>query len=463
MKKAIMIVSWLCIGISVLVSFVDAQDNQGYGYAYIMFDEQGVSETRVINPQTGELVAGFSPQLVPVGHLLVDVTSDSNGQWIALALFDSNESSGFLRLYNNVTQEVRDISLQIVFSFVSDLRWSDNGQAISFLAYDTALERQTPSWQTYVYSVEINMLNLVRPYVRQTDVRDVYWSPDSSRFAVAIYDCRQSNTSYCETLIEIYAVDGTLLDSMSFNTFDDDICELEWSPDLQYISFIFSCFGTWSEWVRDVYVWDISSSIVNPVTNFTQSIVTIGSTLDTANPYWATYDTFWYLNTLGNSQLVISYVVGNFDYVQGFDPDTFAISTSAFSTNGIETPIDLHSIQDWTPAPVEDISVYNHLGYTLDTTQPSVDQLIIQNTGIEIGIFDGNIITPLQTISELGCEFDWSPDGAYIKYQTSDNNCRGATNTFSFIDRDSGLLTQHIYPLSDIRPIGWVTLPLSNN
>ncbi len=325
-----------------------------------------------------------------------------NGEWLAFASALDNETGEvprFIRLLNLASGEILSFSEGAVNEFV----WSPDSRYLAI----NQIQQNVPN--LFVYSVEestgFRLINSGEFWF------DMIWSQDSQKIAaissdvLSVFDVttgeRQNSPNLTEFNLTLGPISGVS-------------CDLGWSPDRRYISFMVGCPETLAVQIaREIIVWDVEQNQLIQATDFTTSAFeTGGSGFSRGNYYTSWYD---------QNQLLIStfYNIGSENNNLG----TYMYSTSAESLNQLnDTLIDewelnpltsqvaAHQVPTQTPDIQSDsiISSSSVMIFTLNETQANAQSII-----------------PLAATTRLpdGCNFHWSPDGSTLAYSIPNYAC----------------------------------------
>ena len=439
-KIVIIITLMILIGVFSLQPKSVAQTDQLYGYAYRIGSQDNYS-IQVIHPNTGDIVYDFGSELIPSQQVPSEIVASPTGEWIAIEYLNRLENTGSVRLYNMLTAETRDIDLYYGFADYRFLRWSSDGNYLAFLNYDTLREDRRQAWQVHIYSVATDTTQLIRAYTSGFTIRDYLLSDDNTQIAVWYEGC----TLYpddCERSFAVYDITtGNHISTLSITPLEGQICQPDWSPDGRYISYVFSCDLEFGDFTREVYVGDVVTNTTTPLTNFTRPFTL---TQDASQVFQASYDTFWY-NT---NNIMVAY------RVLAFSTLSPQFGTNFFDLSGIASSLTSQEIVDVTPNSNRQEYVYLALTLSNDVASPpnARSYITLLEANIEIGTFDGISLTSILSFNDAGCEFEWSPDGNFIKFEACSTD-----GNVSFINRISEQITT-VRPLP-FALIGWVALP----
>jgi len=231
-----------------------------------------------------------------------------------------------------------------------------------------------------------------------------------------------------------------------------NICQLSWSPDSAYVSFISVCYPPYASG-RDVYLLSLAD---NKVMDVFQG----GRNLTTTRLIW--YDVHHLIisayrpNIAGQLQTVMYQTTNN------------TIMTLASSW-----------ITDAALNPASGILSFRYSAMPKDA--PDNSHEIFQRSPIQTGIISANKFSVAQTVAgtdsiagNYGCDLSWSPDGVYLATSISidcDYGTQGANAVgYAFLRNGTTPVIQRLFTTDgyakDVAAgttIGWTVAPYANN
>ncbi|MBX3085921.1 MAG: hypothetical protein KF716_30070 [Anaerolineae bacterium] len=221
------------------------------------------------------------------------------------------------------------------------------------------------------------------------------------------------------------------------------ICELNWSPNSNFVSFNSGCDLGTERTLKEVYVWQLATGDVKRITNFTVDILK-----DERVPMVAArYKTWW----LDNDTLLI----GGAAWIDPSGPE------SNFTAKYVLRDATLHLISQvgsaqWAVNPVSGKVAYV-TAETFDISESlSADSKVIVSTIV------ADTLSPERAFKG-GCKAVWSLDGKQLVVLTYTTlSCLAGLKSIIFIDPDTG--SQHYHEIAldrDVltdfaQPVGWV-------
>ncbi|MEP7285460.1 MAG: hypothetical protein ABI947_06805 [Chloroflexota bacterium] len=425
-------------------SFAKQSASGKYSYAYL---------TSVADKPTIKLVDVTSgtvenlPIDPPEGKSLYQVLASPTGEWLALVfrLHITDNTQELLRLVNVASRETRDIPLpdgQMALDI--DHAWSPDG---NYLVFDVPL--YAGSINVYSYSLATGKVStlLVNP-----DRYHFVWSTDSSQIAIEQGHCYSPEE--CNTWIETFdivtqtrklAVDlAPLFPPYS----EESICLLNWSPGMRYMAFISSCVAA-SETpaggpLEEVYIWDTQTGKVSRLTSFTEAMAKDENVI----MIWALYQTHWY----DSHTLVIGARWANSSHPE--DKTQIVVYNLANNTSNVLSSDFLYEFAINPVSKQIALKIFSPLSKKAPDVPP-YDGRIVTLTN-DKGVFKLNT-----AVDVTGCQFAWSPDGAYLffnKYTGPD--CVIRADKFAFLDKSNNEVKLTLPAAEgDSTPIGWVVTP----
>lgn len=423
-----------------------AWSQTGYRFAYLVFSEVFQAQLGVIDPNNLQASAEYRDLPLPPDWRppAVRVVSP-NGEWgafISASRAGNPRELQFMRLVNFISGETRDFEPGSYHVGSRGLRevvaWSPDSRQVAFNVL-----RETSD--IFIYSLAdgstVNLTNdgFFHPYFA--------WSPDSTRVATFSENCltAQNCTSSLDILNVLNRSREASLDLIDLAPAAAGLgCELRWSPDSQYLSFAPGCEYTTVESPKEVYVWDLTTGEATNATNFTLETHQRGGPLYLQGLYRTT----WY--DAQNLLIGATYQT---------NPNTARTTTTLDYRlpEGEAIPLFDDMIEEWALNPT--------------TNQVAARRIVSEGDN---GTFNGNVqIVTLDPSGDslnaasndfpLGCDLDWSPDGAVLAYTvTATGHCSSTIQQITFVDGTTGASQTYTPLLEDgetpygISPIGWV-------
>lgn len=396
----------LKLGLSLLLLVVGlpaatAQGTSSFGFGYAVQAPSGAWTFTVIDPDGG---VDNIPLSISEGSSLVNIAASPNGQW--LMLYSVTQSQSIIQLMNPLTGEVRlvdqgfleDLSLS---SAVFIPQWSPNSQ---YLAYNiiSALggvsDTRLYDLSTGAVSTAFAGFPLLSPY-------ELAWSPDSTQLAIATTRCTSTDGIVaCGASIQRVSIPS--LEPLGWVNATDELgqaCNLVWSPNGQYVAYFFSCDNN-INFYHEIFVLDVQQSSVQQVTALTNPAPLV-------NTLPLNYNNYYSIEWSTDNQLLAGIVKA-----QGgseINPASFLAGTFAYPVPSMSSiPLLTEVAREWARNPVTGILAYREDATQLDTA----NSLSVANRQTKIAVYQNNALTEMASASP-GCDYRWSPDGAYLMYR----------------------------------------------
>jgi len=432
----------LCFALSLGLAF-QVRGQTAYTYAYMVQHTPDEVAFHFLNGAEPQTIA------IPVNSIIQDAALSPTADWIALGFYYAHE----IALFNFSTHETRLIAGNPGYSLDSNfsqfykfqrLAWSPDGQNLAFTSYENGVKN------IFVYStVTDEMTKLTSD---ETLKARVVWDHTGTRLASVVVSCDADE--YCHTSIEIH---DTVSQSVSLsspiaegygNWGDTQVCDLKWSPDDRYLSYIKTC-GVDIGGIKEVYLLDTSNGTIHQAT-----ALTVESLEANDSPYlvrFGVYSPLW----LDDTHLIIG--------VAYTTPENAAFAAPLDVRYSIDTMTIVYDVTEQTTSTLLESEMGQH--WALDTNTHRVafltttDSHYPSNSPIRVGTLDANGFQPDTTLP-AGCDIAWSPDGtalAFTLLEVPRTNCESAARSIAIYDVITA--QQQIFTAADdewIRPIGWV-------
>ena len=421
-----------------------AQENPPFVYAYISAGENGYT-FYVIDPANGSQT--ILPDIIPANHFVDAWQSSPDGQWLALELFNRQSEAYYLRLINLITGETRDIMQNVIVN-QSGLAWSDNGQKLAILSESGDNYPATFRYNFGIYSVSEDNYSLLRQASDTFLPYELVWQHGNHSLVVISQDC---SVDPCISRLELgNVVTGNVQQSQTFNSFGDRLCNIQWSPDNQYLSFSFSCGDGLSislaQIVKEVFVWNISNSVITELTDFTPPFNSLDDLEDIQYGSILFADAIW----LNNASLIVGYSVE--------PPDAVNWGSAIYGLDNTILPLSSNRLRDFAFIPQT-----TPLAFREEVLRGSLTtRLEVESANTIVANLDGTTLQPIFS-GPPGCDLSWSPDGQYLAYTAFPLPfvaCDLSVESIIVYDTQADQSIQSPVPADTvIIPVGWLQKP----
>ena len=441
---------------------IRAEESNHNTYLYVAFSRTGEARVTSVDPlnKTSEIKRGtVFPTNIDNLYTYPSWVAPSH-QWFLIN--DQSTNASNLRLINvDLSSEkiigynVIGINLSIELRPDQTVAWSPNSQYIAFIARSgqDSSNNNTLHWGAYLYSVQTS--TLTRLPIRQNMPIRFAWSADSKYLAIeGGTDQIVHQDANDAVLLEVWnAQIGKVekIDDLSnlVGAYDLGMCNMNWSPDDQYIAFVSICDSTRvGNIAREVYSFNIKTGQTKQVTNLATHMLSM-------KPIYV--DSQFSLNWLSPSHLMI----GQWVSVQGNQGKPSPQITQTLLYDPVTTNTSIYSsgkVQALSINPVNGrLAVSLASAISAETFLPIAAQVKTGNfnAATNIASIESDISLP------DGNNFAWSSDGKILAYQqTGTNNfifvTDGSSPTVSYTFSDSSVAADSASKTAYILPIGWV-------
>lgn len=293
----------------------------------------------------------------------------------------------------------------------------------------------------YIYSLDKEQLTSV-PLNLRTPF-SLLASSSKAHLLIASGSC--SNDELCDHDIEVYDVDKQAIIhkmplDLRFGYSGESFCQMQWSPDEQYVAFISICDPTATYSPRELYLWNTKDNYVLRITDYTLS------TIQQKQPRipFASYRHFW----LDAQTLLVGVI---YFAPEGTKTETFSYNVQTRKTLLLSDA----SFQELAINPVNGIwAVRAVAGFETRSTPTSTQLLLGDATQ---GLHPAADMT---TAEDVVCNLSWSSDGEVLASTLHRTQCSAPVEAIVFYDRTGQEISRHV-PAGDptqrqIIPIGWL-------
>jgi Tol biopolymer transport system component len=422
----------------------------GYKYAYLVLSSRDQAQIAFFDATGSSSEVEYRvPPLVNEWEIPGIRVPSPDGQWVVFASARRGEDSRlarFVQLVNLHSREVRDLESGLV----GDVRWSPDSRYLALSQYQTEVN------DLFVYSIEgESTRNLTNDTASNNFIS---WSPDSAFIATVSESLRIADAPVLQLdVIEVST--GNRQTSPNFADFAPIgglSCNLDWSPDARYVSFVMGCFVS-AYFASEVFVWDTSNSELTQATNFTVGAFDPdGTQLSESSfvPAWYDSDTLLigasYRTHIDQPSTEETYLYrrSTVELVALFEGRTEEWARNSFTGQmaaRIVTTAEATSVNDNSPNSIVSGEVQI---FALDSSGVDGDTAILSVTASDLPV---------------GCDLAWSPDGATLAYAIRDSdNCDGDVLRLVFVDGTTGTMQEYAPLLENGETpyrallIGWV-------
>jgi dipeptidyl aminopeptidase/acylaminoacyl peptidase len=448
-----------------IVSMTAHAQNLSWRYAFAVATLSGVTIYALDPANPASATAIFSvpaihptPSLEQLGSLpLSQMMPSPNGQW--LALIYSRQNFGLqLNLVEISTGNIREVFISDLDSpMVDKLAWSPDSQWIAFTGSFEA------GWyeDLYIYNVQTQAMQHLLSHTYGFPVHFV-WSADSEKIALYSVDVTTISCLSCPGYLSVYTVetsdfqivaDLSVPASLTNAGPAEELCNLQWSPDQRYVSFVIGC-GSIFPYHKELYLVEITQHTLQSLTPYTSQTGDADS--NRQSDYSANYQTAWF----DGNHLLVSMSIRQFFWPISQPrptPPPLIIESVVykFPEQTKTSMIPNANVIEWDINPAAGKVAFTTIAETDGTTQP-----------VKIASFDGQSLNVTIT-GPAGCNLDWSPDGVTLAYSDVGIRPRYACTDplhYIFVSAETAAVSQYVVP-SDAKviTIGWVAASLHEN
>lgn len=330
-----------------------------------------------------------------------------------------------------------------------DVAFSPDGSYLSYNIGEQSLGIQ-PGTMVYDFArADLWQLN-----TGQGRTSQLAWTPDSEQVALVVTECQPD----CSASLQIHSVSTrqmtqkieiseTIPESATHE--NTGVCQLAWSPNSRYLSFMATCGRSNYGYNKEIYVVEAQTGSITRVTDFTY-------TQERIEPLYAVLGEY-VIAWLSADELIISASYGSGEGTR----TTFIYNvTSQQSTplsNGFFTDIEIDPVTGRVllqPSLNDDYQV-----------QSPIDAIAVMTQSEQITIIESeNATRPV-----VGCNPDFSPDGqTFILFIPKSENCldRMAELQIWSAGKTTALARRFSFPtdpaVAFAIPVGWVRKPAIN-
>lgn len=424
-----------------------------YKFAYLSLSTNNKLQLNLVNPVNLTVSGQHSIPLLPL-QAPSRVLGSPDGKWLGLDLsfgWHWNLGDDVLRLINISSGTSRDIihgyfpeTADRYAGKYQDMAWSPDSKYLAFVIFENQIAT------AYVYNVATD--STTKLTVKSVNAWHLAWTNDSSELAVQSDTCSDGGLN-CQATIEAFDM-ATLspklaLDLSSLPGGGDEFvaCNLRWSPDGRYLSFVSICDTQAFQAAKEVYIWDTKTTKFQHLTSFTLDILK-------RKPVIATgiYHTVW----ADSQTLLVSVIIIDTEFVKAKVQDTTQLKTFVYQIpNGTFAKLSSEDTEEWAVNPITGEIAFSSTG-VLDPKRglPDFETFTVKKASLKGQAF-ANLVT-----DSKGADLHWSPDGTTLEY--SQHDAGSFVSRLVFIAKSGWSVYMPkgdaADPLYQIIPIGWVTV-----
>ncbi len=423
-----------------------AQNNKMEAWLLFRHQSSDVNQFYIVNPANGDskLIAEFPLAykwhwLSPDGNKLA-VLGPSRTMTI-IDVFSGNVMTSILNVGQTKFEEI---------AYYENVSWSPQSDKFAFLRTSSGGNG------TDIFLYDINSQAITELTQNESIYRAISWSLDGKNFAFAGIDACGQSVRTCSIEDQIWNINLMEIDSLNHRRLSSNLdvqsnsiwqkalCNLSWSPDSKYISFINDCDAFWPPRFSEVFVTDIAQLETYQFTYFTH----------TSNAVIPRYSVQWLSS---GEDLFIAYAILPFD-----PPPTENIAKGGGMTIKKD---DFNKLNNFQEIPFfESYLVY----WSSDIKNFATWKRSGLNTlpKLVFGKFENNQISPIKFPVQFPVSacYDnnvyWSLDNKYVAYATEERGqtcVHGLNRGIAIISLADGEVIDPSESLGGVNsPIGWL-------
>lgn len=405
------------------------------GYWYISTSNLGTASFQVINPTNTTQSSSIFEISLPENKGLNDAVLSPDGVWVALDI--GYGPTAEILLINLVSREslsigeifLNDLPLDALDTSLHRIVWSPDSKMIAFHLFVPG--NQQSERQLAVYDIEQQQLmNLNSGNANQYN--DV-WLPNSDTLAVVT-----ASTNPRETWLELF--DTTTWQSerklplapvIKGAAHAATVCQLQVSPSGVWASFWYPCDGGSFEFPKEMYVLDLNTGNIEPVTNISDPRQDLKPQIVEFSSEWLVDDTL----LIGAAYQTITR--------EGLQTLQFDATTKKLTILN-----ETQAFEERAVNPVNsEIAVLDKDTLSSNGNPDQTATVLFQH---------GNGQSLPLTIAS-GCRISWSPSGEILAYVVTTAYCHTPTvKAIGFVDRTTGQESIYQMPESERAfALGW--------
>lgn len=432
-----------------------AQDAQpasgGYRLTYLAPDARGVLVLYAINPDAPRSAEPVYAIAQPPGSGAPFASAASpDGRW-AYAIFQRQRTPyADLIVVEAATGRIaRWVALGIVaraniLAAPPHVRWSPDSRWLAYTSY-------TPNWfmgyNSDVYALDMAAPDTAPPLRLSMDnARQAQfgWSADSAQLAVTAWDCSATDCTLSMDLYRLPAGERTAHRPLAHRLVGiqwmDSICQVQWSPDGQYVSYVEHCERP-PQSFREIGVLDVQSGQARRLTASNVKLLQ-GERLVAS---FVEHTIAW----ADAHVLLAGTALNHFAEDPDVGPRIVSLNqTAAYTLPGdTATALNTNVVQEWAAAPEPD-----RFAFRLREVTPDGSPLA---ESVQIADFrDGQL--QVAATGPAGCDWLlWSPDGEWVAYRDLGQYCWDQAQ-ISLLNARDGRLERHSLLQTSVERVSWV-------
>lgn len=413
-------------------------------YAYLELSGDGSGIVRAVDPANPGTATDILTISGSAENTVANAYLSPTGEWL-LVRFDGTAGSS-LRLYNLQTSEAVDVVTEFApaqrpltlspANSPQHVAWSPDGNYVA-VSYRAGAEGQG----IYLYDVSLHSLSDLKP--ANINQYQLAWDSTSSHLATFGLTCDVNSCSRAS--LDVFdASSVTVFDSYDLGSLATGaagqstvFCELAWSPDGQWFSFVRQCDGSALGSPREVYAVNSATGAPIQLTTLTPTDVPPANSLFVAsiNTVWLDADTVLVSFDSQDSQLQTD-ANGNITEVL---PGTFRTSTLSISIGTAQSHVVTDKRLDDLTATSRDLLGYVFYTYNNET-------MVVTDAAVEIARYQGQSRNTIAR-GPAGCNLQWNQDATILAFAAQDAGSRHLcerTNTVYFLSESGGLQSHAI-------------------
>jgi hypothetical protein len=246
-------------------------------FTYAVFDQNNSQNIQMVDPANLDIFRFTDTNFYTESAGRIRVSSLSPDKKFLALIRESINPNATLSIINPLSNETYLVDkgqLQL-----SNLAWSSDGR---YLAYTLSigLEKQRVS-DINVNIISVKIIDTKTKSVRElirgiSDYRNLLWIPYTDKLIITTKYCIPK----CTLRFEVYSTqtnqkemesdDIARLGMVSPIEDENTVCQMAISPNARYVSFASTCSLQVAGVASEIFLWDLMSNIIKPITNYTR-------------------------------------------------------------------------------------------------------------------------------------------------------------------------------------------------